>query len=198
MSPADPVKDAFDLWRRSLEEGTQAWLRSMGQAAPPSGPPPPRETPPLDFGQLWRPILTQGMELWQRAAAQGAVSPDFARQWKSLMDQWIETWTQVLGQVMSTEGFAQALGRYLDQSLAAQAPLRRGVEQQADAALKTLGLPSRGQVVSIAAQVVALEERLEGIEDRLEELARLLRPGGAKADQPAGRGAKARRAREGA
>ena len=49
------------------------------------------------------------------------------------------------------------------------------MEQYTDQALRTLGLPSRGQVVGIAAQVVALEERIEGLEDRLDEIRRLLR-----------------------
>ncbi len=169
MSPSNPTQDAFELWRKSLEEGTQAWLRALGQATPPPTP------PPFDFSQFWRPILTQGMEIWQRAAAQqGAVSPEFAQQWKSFLDQWIEAWSKALGQAMATEGFAQALGRYLDQTLAAQAPLKKGLEQYTDAALRTLGLPSRAQVVSLASQVVGLEERIEGLEDRLDALRTLL------------------------
>jgi hypothetical protein len=114
------------------------------------------------------------MEIWQKAAAQGGVSPEFAQQWKMFMDQWIDVWSKTLGQAMATEGFAQALGRYLDQTLAAQAPLRKGMEQYTDQALRTLGFPSRSQVVSLASQLVALEERMEGLEDRLDEIRRLL------------------------
>jgi hypothetical protein len=102
------------------------------------------------------------------------VSPEFAQQWKMFMDQWIDVWSKTLGQAMATEGFAQALGRYLDQTLAAQAPLRKGMEQYTDQALRTLGFPSRSQVVSLASQLVALEERMEGLEDRLDEIRRLL------------------------
>jgi hypothetical protein len=114
------------------------------------------------------------MEIWQRAAAQGGVSPEFAQQWKAFLDQWIDVWSKALGQAMATEGFAQALGRYLDQTLAAQGPLKKGMEQYTDQALRTLGLPSRGQVVAVASQLVALEERIEGLEDRLDEIRRLL------------------------
>jgi hypothetical protein len=77
---------------------------------------------------------------------------------------------------MSTEGFAQALGRYMDQTLAAQAPLRKGMEQYTDQALRTLGLPSRAQVVGLASQLVSLEERIEGLEERLDELRGMLKP----------------------
>jgi len=167
MATANPTQELFDLWRRSVEEGTQAWLRTMGQAATPAAP-------SFDFSQFWRPLLSQGMDVWQKAAAQGKVSPEFMQQWKTFMDQWIEAWSRALGQAMSTEGFAQALSRYLDQYLAVQGPLRKSLEQYNDTALKTLGLPSRGQVVGVAAQVVSLEERIERVEDRLDELKTLL------------------------
>lgn len=171
MAAANQTQELFDLWRRSLEEGTQAWVKAMGQAGGPSMAPP---TAPFDFTQMWRPLLTQGMDVWQKAAAQGKVSPEFMQQWKSFMDQWIEVWSQALGQAMATEGFAQALGRYLDQFLAVSGPMRKSLDQYNDVALKTLGLPSRGQVVGVAAQVVGLEERIERLEDRLDELKGLL------------------------
>lgn len=91
------------------------------------------------------------------------------------MDQWIEACSKALGQAMATEGFAQALGRYLDQTLAAQGPLKQGMDQYTDQALRTLGIPSRSQVVGLASQIVGLEERIEGIEERLDELRDLLR-----------------------
>jgi uncharacterized protein (DUF2336 family) len=128
------------------------------------------------------------MDLWQQAAAQGGVSPEFARQWKAAMDQWIEAWSKALGQVMATEGFAQALGRHLDQTLAAQAPLRKGMEQYTDQALRTLGLPSRSQIVALASQLVALEERIEGLEDRLDAIRTLLDPATGAGTRPSGSG----------
>jgi hypothetical protein len=170
MKTADPAQETFELWRRTLEEGTQAWLRAMSPAAPPSSP----QAPPLDFTQFWRPILTQGLEAWQKAVAQGGPTPDFMEQWKAYMDQSIEAWSKALGEAMATEGFAQSLGRHLEQFLAVQAPIKKGFDQYTDAALKTLGFPSRAQVVSLAQQVVGLEERIEGIEDRLDELKALL------------------------
>jgi hypothetical protein len=172
MTTANTTQEIFDLWRRSLEEGTQAWLKTMGAAAPPH---PPQEAPPPDFTAFWRPLLTQGMDVWQKAAAQGKVSPEFMQQWKGFMDQWIEVWSQALGQAMATEGFAQALGRYMDQFLAVSGPVKKTMDLYNDGALKTLGLPSRAQVIGVAAQVVGLEERIERLEDRLDELKALLR-----------------------
>ena len=166
----------------------------LGQtAAPQAAPAPP------DLSQFWRPILGQGMDLWQKAAAQGGVSPEFAQQWKTFLDQWIDAWSKALGQAMATEGFAQALGRYLDQTLAAQGPLRRGMEQHTDQAVRTLGLPSRSQVVGLASQLVSLEERIEGLEDRLDEIKSLLdgetRTGDRSKGTKARRGPATRRAR---
>jgi len=188
MSASNPAQDAFEAWKRTLEEGTQAWLRALGQsggAGPGSGAAQASQpagsasgaatTPPIDFSQFWRPILSQGMELWQRAAgAQGAVDPAFARQWKGFLDQWIEAWSKGLAQAMGTEAFAQALGRYLDQTLTLAGPMKKAVDQQTDAGLRALGLPSRSQVVGLATQLVALEERVEGLEDRLDVLKALL------------------------
>lgn len=168
MSTANPVQDAFEIWKKALDDGTQAWVRAMGHVSTPQAPSAP------DFSQFWRPILGQGMDIWQKAAAQGGVSPEFAQQWKAFLDQWIDAWSKALGQAMGTEGFAQALGRYLDQTLAAQGPAKKGMEQYTDQALRTLGLPSRSQMVGVASQLVALEERIEGLEDRLDEIRRLL------------------------
>ncbi len=170
MASQGATQELFDLWRRSLEEGTQAWLKAMGPVSPAS-----TTTAPFDFSQFWRPLLTQGMDVWQKAAAQGKVSPEYMQQWKAFMDQWIEIWSQALGQAMATDGFAQALGRYMDQFLSVQGPVKKSIEQYNDMALKTLGLPSRGQVVNVAAQVVSLEERIEQVEDRLDELKTLIK-----------------------
>jgi hypothetical protein len=62
----------------------------------------------------------------------------------------------------------------MDQFLAVSGPMKKTLDQYNDVALKTLGLPSRGQVVGVAAQVVGLEERIERVEDRLDELKALL------------------------
>ena len=184
--PGNPTQDAFEIWKKALEDGTQAWVRALGQtpaAQAPSAVP--------DFSQFWRPILTQGMDIWQKAAAQGGVSPEFAQQWKTFLDQWIEAWSKALGQAMGTEAFAQSLGRYLDQTLSTQGPLKKGMEQYTDQALRTLGLPSRSQVVGLASQIVALEERIEGLEDRLDDIRRLLAEGGrASQGAPDSRGGK--------
>jgi hypothetical protein len=155
MAMTDPAQ-LFDLWRRQLEESTQAWSRLVSQAPPAAAP------DPVAF---WRPVLNQGLEQWARMFAQSPASPELMTQWKQFLDQWIEAWSRVLGQVMSTEPFAQLLGRSLEGWLAAQAPMKKAGEQALEQTLAGLNLASRSQLTALAKQVVELEERLERIEE---------------------------------
>jgi len=95
------------------------------------------------------------------------MTPDLATQWKQFMDQWIEAWSKALGQAMNTEAYAQMMGKYLDQWLVANAPMKKAAEQQIDQALQVLNLASRTQLTAVAKQIVELEERLERMEDTL-------------------------------
>jgi hypothetical protein len=148
----------FALWKKQIEEGTQAWTKLMdqGQAADPAA--------------FWRPYMDQGMAAWSKLFTQGPVTPDLMTQWKQFLDQWIAAWSKALEKAMGTEAFAQALGKYLDQWLTAQAPMRKVTDQSAEATLSTLGIPSRSQIVGIARQVMDLDDRVERLEDRLDAL----------------------------
>lgn len=129
MAENSSTQALFDLWKKQIEEGTQAWLTKL--------------------------------------LAQGPMTPDLLAQWKQFLDQWIAAWGKVLEQAMGTEAFAQALGKYLEQWLALQAPVRKAAAESSEAMLSALGIPSRSQVVGIARQLADLEDRIEGLEDRL-------------------------------
>jgi Poly(R)-hydroxyalkanoic acid synthase subunit (PHA_synth_III_E) len=152
----------FDMWRKQLEESTQAWTRLVSQAQPSTAPPDPTA--------FWRPVLNQGLEQWARMFAQTPTSPDLMAQWKQFLDQWIEAWSRVLGQAMNTEAFAEQMGRSLDGWLAAQAPAKKAVDQAVEQALLALNLASRTQLTAVAKQIVELEERLERVEDGIEAI----------------------------
>jgi hypothetical protein len=145
----------FDLWKKQIEEGTQAWTKLMGQGQA------------ADPATFWRPYMDQGLAAWSKVFTQGPVTPDLMTQWKQFLDQWIAAWSKVLEQAMGTEAFAQALGKYLDQWLTAQAPMKKVADESAEATLSTLGIPSRSQVVGVARQVMDLDDRIERLEDRL-------------------------------
>src|SRR5215510_6632428 len=134
------TQQLFDMWKKQLEEGTQAWSRLAGQA-----PPPPPD--PLSF---WKPAMEHGLQTWARIFATTPVTPDLMTQWKQFLDQSIEAWSKALSQVMNTEGYAQAMGRSLEQWLTSYAPAKKAADQSIDGALQALNLPTRAQVTGLA------------------------------------------------
>lgn len=164
-----PSQQIFDLWKKQLDEGAQAWLKMLGQGQP------------VDPQAFWRPFMDQSMAAWSKVMTQGAASPDLMAQWKQFVDQWIAAWSKVLEQAMSTETFAQALGKQLEGFLNAAGPVKKAAEQQLEAGLSALGVPSRSQVVGLARQMVQLEEKVDGLEDRLDAILKRLNELGAAA-----------------
>jgi hypothetical protein len=161
----------LDLWKRQIEEGTQAWVRLMSQSQASGGA---AGTPPVDPQAFWKPFMDQGIAAWSKLMSQGPASPDLVNQWKQFLDQWIAAWSRVLEQTMGTEAFAQVLGRQLDASLNAAGPAKKAADQQIEASLASLGMASRAQVIGVAQHIAQLEEKIEGLEDRLDAiLARL-------------------------
>ena len=161
---ADPTQQLMDMWKKQVEEGSQAWLRMLG--AP--------QAQPLDPQAFWRPFMDQGIAAWSRVMTQGQASPDLMAQWKQFLDQWIAAWSRVLEQTMGTEAFAQVLGRQLDASLNAAGPAKKAADQQIEASLASLGMASRAQVIAVAQHIAQLEEKIEGLEDRLDTILKRL------------------------
>ncbi|MGH7402258.1 MAG: poly(R)-hydroxyalkanoic acid synthase subunit PhaE [Candidatus Rokuibacteriota bacterium] len=172
----EPSQQLLDMWKRQVEEGTQAWLRMMGQA--------PTPTPAMDPQAFWRPFMDQGMAAWSKVMTQGtAPSPDLMAQWKQFLDQWIAAWSRVLEQAMGTDNFARLMGKQLEGFLNVSGPVKKAAEQQVDASLAGLGVPSRAQVVALARHVAQVEEKIDGLEDKLDRILRRL-DGGAGAARP--------------
>ncbi len=168
MDTSNATQQLFDLWKRQMEEGTQTWMRMMSDA--------PGRTA-FDPAAFWRPFFEQGASAWTRLMGQAPMSPDFMTQWKRFADEWIEMWSQTLSRVMSTDAFAGTLGKYLDQWMVAQGPMKKGGEQAAENMLQSLNLPSRTQVTNLARQMIELEERIERLEDEIRALPGRIRSG---------------------
>src|SRR5881296_150541 len=158
MAEATP-NQLFDMWRKQVEESTQAWTRLLSQRAPTMAPPDP--------AAFWRPVLDQGVQTWAKLFAQTPTTPDLLTQWKQFLDQWIEAWSKVLGQAMGTEQFAKLMGQSLDQMLVSAAPAKKAMDQQIEQALQALNLPSRTQLTAVAKQLVELEDRIDRLEDSI-------------------------------
>ncbi len=150
-----------DMWKKQVEEGSQVWLKMMGQGKT------------MDPQAFWRPFMDQGMAAWAKAMTQGAPSPDLMAQWKQFVDQWIAAWSKVLEQAMGTEAFAQTMGKQLEGFLNVASPVKKAAEQHIEATLAGLGVPSRSQVIALAKHVVQLEEKVDNIADRMESVAQL-------------------------
>jgi hypothetical protein len=157
----------FDIWKKQLDEGTQAWAKVLGTN--------PTPTPdPLSF---WKPAMEHGLQQWSRIFATTPVTPDLMTQWKQFLDQSIEAWSRALGQVMNTDQFAQAMGKSLEQWMVSYAPIKKQTDQGIDATLQALNLPTRTQVVGLAKQLMDLEERLDRLEDGISAILRRLEGG---------------------
>jgi hypothetical protein len=167
----NPSQQLLDMWKRQVEEGTQAWLRMMGQAQAPN--------PAMDPQAFWRPFMDQGMAAWSKVMTQGtAPSPDLMAQWKQFLDQWIAAWSRVLEQAMGTDAFAQLMGKQLEGFLNVSAPIKKAAEQQIDASLAGLGIPSRAQVIALARHVAQVEEKIDALEDKVDRVLRRLNDAG--------------------
>ena len=176
---ADPSSDRDDLfaqWRKQVEAGTDAWIKTVQQMASQGQAP-----PPPDPAQFWRQFSNLGPTA--SVPFPGTIDPQVLAQWKKFLDDWIAAWSRALEQAMETEAFAEALGRTLDQFLTVQAKAREATERSGKAAIDALGLPSREQVVGLSRQMMDLEDRLEALEDKLDALGN--RPAAAAPPAPA-------------
>lgn len=167
MTDSGAHQQFFDLWRKQLEDGAQAWSKLLSQPAAAAAP-------TMDPMAFWRPMVDQWVQASARAFAQTPMTPDVMTQWKQFLDQSIEAWSRALGEAMNTEAFAQTLGRYLDQWLVTAAPAKKAAEQAIDQTLQHLNLASRTQLTAVARQIVELEERVERIEEAVNTVLRAI------------------------
>ena len=151
-----------DLWKKQLEEGSQVWLRMLGQG---------RLTDPQS---LWAPLMEQAIGVWSKLMTDAVPSADPLGQWKQFLDQWIAAWSKAFEQAMGTEQFAQLMGKQLETFLAGAGPIKKAAEPQIDALLTGLGLPSRNQVTAIAAHLVQVEDKVDTLESRLDRILKQL------------------------
>jgi hypothetical protein len=162
----------MEMWRKQIEEGTQAWLKMFGQGQA------------VDPQAFWRPFMDPSMAAWSKVMTQGATSPDLMAQWKQFLDQWIAAWAKALEQAMNTDAFAQVMGKQLEGFLDSAGPAKKSVDQQVEAGLAALGIPSRNQVTNLAGQIAQLEDKIERLEDRLDAIWRRLTEMGTRTEAP--------------
>src|SRR6266550_3997790 len=69
----------FEMWRKQVEDSTQAWTRLLSRE-------PPAATPP-DPTVFWRPVLDQGIQAWSKILGQAMGTEQFAKLMGQSLDQ---------------------------------------------------------------------------------------------------------------
>lgn len=105
--------------------------------------------------------------------------------WRSVRDANLDVWAKSMTSIVGTESFAKALGMQLDGLLAASAPVQKAVHQSMEAYLAQVNMPSRGEVVSLAARLTNLELRLDDMQAQLDEILQAIRAIPAASPPPA-------------
>src|SRR5438046_10199362 len=104
MAEATP-NQLFEMWRKQVEESTQAWTRLLSQRAPTMAPPDPTA--------FWRPVLDQGLETWAKLFEQKPGTRELLAEGKEFIDQWIEEWSKVPRQARDNDQGAEPAGKLL-------------------------------------------------------------------------------------
>ncbi len=139
-----------------------------------------------DFQQMWQQYYNTWTEQVQQAMASGAPGPEVLlnaqKQWSEKLEEMAKTFAEVMG----TEAFANMLGRYMEQTLVWQNRMANSTEPQQDAMLKSMNMPSRGQIDRMFERVIGLEDRIDDLEDENRKL-RTQVEAALKAQAPRGR-----------
>ncbi len=90
--------------------------------------------------------------------------------WRTIRDANLDAWAKGMTALVNTEVFANAIGLQLDTLLAASAPIQKAVHQYMETYLAQLNMPSRAEVVTLAARLTNIELRLDDMQAQLDEL----------------------------
>ncbi len=195
MTTQDKNANPFEYWREMFQKSTEAWAQaasgSQGGASwppffggAPGGTMPGfggapgfnpfgQSTPPFftnDIQQMWQQFYNSWAEQAQRAMSSGTPGPEvFQNAQKQWTDQ-LEAMAKTFAEVMGTENFANMMGRYLEQTLVWQQRMANATEPQQDSLLKSMNMPSRGQIDRMFERVIGLEDRIDDLEDETRKL----------------------------
>jgi hypothetical protein len=90
--------------------------------------------------------------------------------WRTIRDANLDAWAKGMTSMVNTEVFAKAIGLQLDSLLAASAPIQNMVNQYTETYLAQMNMPSRGEVVSLAARLTNIELRLDDMQAQLDDV----------------------------
>jgi hypothetical protein len=127
------------------------------------------------YADLWKQAFQTWIEGWTavtggtRPGAEGASADPFPL-WRRAVDQWLGGWTAYLEGTLQTPAAAAAGGRVLDAMLNVEKPLRERTAAAMEYWLEFFNLPSRGDLIRVAAQINDANARLDELQDQVETL----------------------------
>lgn len=85
-------------------------------------------------------------------------------------DQWTKTWANSMGETVANPRFAETMAEQTEGSLEFWALVRRQVGEAMEQYLQQMGLPTQGEVVSLAERLTTIEMRLDDVDAKLDEV----------------------------
>ena len=85
--------------------------------------------------------------------------------WKDIYDKTEATWSEAILETMKKESFSEGMGQTLNSHLQSQ----ELISKMADAYLKQVNMPTRGEVAGVASLIINLEEKVDDLQDSFEE-----------------------------
>ena len=195
MTTKENTADPFELWREMFQKSTEAWAQAaagaQGAASWPSffGAAPGGAAPGFgggpgfnpfgqfaspnisnDIQQMWQQFYNSWSEQARQAMASGTPGPEALLNAQKQWSEQLEAMAKNFAEVMGAESFANSLGRYMEQSLVLQQRIAKASEPQQETMLRSLNMPSRGQIDRLFERVIGLEDRIDDLEDENRKL----------------------------
>jgi hypothetical protein len=163
--PEEAASAMADSFARAMEEGMAAqsafvdqWIDTIEDAS---------DAPDDGFDGALR-----AYEIWMETAesefdrVRDAVEADESVDVEAVRDAWLTAANEAASEVLQTDAFAAATGEAVADALEA----RTMANEQADAAIHSLGLPTEDDVAEVGRRLVELERRQQSVEDELRRL----------------------------
>lgn len=162
MSPQASRDQFVEYWQNFLRQSSSFWSQAATAPQPP------------DPSQAWSQFVNMWTEFWSKALT---LSPDTVQTSQKIWMDQLETMSQGFAKVMGTDTFAALQGKFFEQQLSWQEQITKTLQPQTEAALRSLNLPSRGQMDRLFERLVSIEERLDDLETDSRLIRRALRQG---------------------
>jgi hypothetical protein len=94
--------------------------------------------------------------------------------WRAARDIYLDALGKTTVDMVNSEAYAQATGAMLDSYMTVSTPFREAVEKAMLKTLEQAAMPSRDDVLSIAARMTNIEMRLDDMDAKMDNILRLL------------------------